>query len=110
MKLWAIRNKHTKLFIPTPRTHRGFSWETASSSDKPRLHWSKRAAQNALTAWLAGTWKNQFSGATYFEPPEYEGPAPFKPSPDDNRKREEMEIVEFSLEETLEPSPNLPAA
>lgn len=52
MKAWAVRNKHTKLYIPWGPSQRSNSYEEPTSVDKPRLFLSKRGAQNMLTSWL----------------------------------------------------------
>lgn len=57
MKVWALRNKETGLYIPMGEHGRNNSCMEPTSKDRPRLHTSKRAAVNTLTAWLAGKWR-----------------------------------------------------
>lgn len=98
MKVWAIRDKNTKLYIPDSRSYK--SHEEATSSDRPRIYFSKRSVQNSLTAWLRGKWNQSTSGGyTYFGEPDYE--IITEPVKDESRKRENMEIVEFSLVELV---------
>ena len=95
MKTWAIRVKGTKMFLPSVRS--GQSYSEPSDSKYPRLHKSKRGAQNALTAWLQGHWVQKTTGGySYFGEPDFET-ITFASKKIESRKRENMEIVEFEL-------------
>ncbi len=58
MKAWAIREKSTGLFLTAKRGSFTFDEPRAGT---PRLHLSKRSAQNTLTTWLAGytSWERE---------------------------------------------------
>lgn len=97
MKTWAIRVKNTELYLPTARNSHSYSEPT--NIKYPRFHKSKRGAQNALIAWLQGHWIQKTTGGyTWFGEPDFET-ATFVNEEVPDRKRENMEIVEFELKE-----------
>jgi hypothetical protein len=97
MKTWAIRLKETDKYLPVSRGGNSYVEPTSSTISYPRLHKSKRGAQNALTAWLQGHWIQKTTGGySYFGEPDFETET-FANKKIESRKRENMEIVEFDL-------------
>ena len=82
MIVYAIRNKHTKLFIPAGKARHARTFDEAKSKDKPRLHATLSGCKNTLNMWLKGRW-NFIEGIKYTH----------------TRKPEDMEIVAFELTE-----------
>lgn len=100
--VYAIRHKPTGLCMPALRA--GFSYWEPTTDDhtglRPRLMFTLKSAQNALSAWLQGQWKRN-QGTSY----DWEGiPEGYDEvvvsGPKQPRRREDMEIVVLSLEET----------
>jgi hypothetical protein len=98
MKAWALRNKHTKLYLTAKRG--SFSFDEPKVGT-PRLHLSKRSAQNTLTTWLLGYvhWKTTPTTYDAFNG-DYDGGEVIRQyTKKPQRIRENMEIVEFDLVE-----------
>lgn len=114
MRTYAIRHIPTGAFMPSrmfrsrgggwsnwiPQTPAPDGWRGCDGFDKnPRVFFTKRSVQNALTAWLMGVHRREtWSGHDWEGIPDssdehviVDGPLP--------RLREEMEIVEFDLME-----------
>lgn len=96
MQAWAIRLRGTNKWLTAKRG--SFSFDEPKEGT-PRLHLSKRSAQNTLTTWLLGRahWKampvtyDSYNG-------EYDGGDIIKTNQKvPTRLRENMEIVEFEL-------------
>ena len=108
MQAWAIRHKPTGRFMPArmSRSGRG-GWShwcpitpgAQGFEPHPRLMFTQRSAQNALSMWLQGEWRNVTSVPTgYFD--DDGGDSELVPSePLVPRVREDMEIVLFALVE-----------
>jgi hypothetical protein len=93
MKVYAVRQKSTGLFIPRLETgkRRGGSWLEPSNEREPRIFHNKQAARAFLSNWLQGIFKNE----THIN---YEGTDEGTwavPEKQHHRKKEDMEIVEF---------------
>ena len=110
MNVYAIRHKPTGSWMPARmfRTSgKGWSyWAPADpSSDKPynknpRIFYTLQSARNALTAWLQGEWVRGTVREGDWETGYYEVDAePIPNNPPVERKRDDMEIVIFHLEE-----------
>lgn len=98
MRLYAIRHKPTgNYLLQRNRLRGGSAEEPLPWTDKrhPRFFPNPTNAKKALTAWLAGRWKDVYS-RPYYGDLEYDGP---EPVPVPERRREDMEIVEFLLAE-----------
>lgn len=98
MKVYAVRQKSTGLFIPRLETgkRRGGSYTEPTDEREPRIFHNRLAARSFLGNWLQGKFQvhtPQYSSG--FEPPEPELTVVKQPQ----RKKEDMEIVEFSLRE-----------
>lgn len=102
MKIWVIRNIHTKLYFPEPRGRegRGGSFtmpDQPGTSDNIRLFRSKLSASRFLGSWLrgevhhsSGSYEDYCSGGReYYE----ENEIVHKP----DRKREDIEIIEKEI-------------
>lgn len=103
MLLYAIRLKGTNKYLPARLKRRGFSYDVPTEMRiglPPRLHPTLRGAQNALTAWLQGEWVQEttYSGE-WGDEADVEVYPKEPPIP---RKREDMEIVIFTLNEVYE--------
>lgn len=103
MFVYAIRLKNTKKYLPAywedrinKRITRGFSNTEPTDKVPPRLHFTKKAAENALTAWLQGVWEPKSSTNSYGEYDYDCGPMTIK-----GRIKEDMEIVCFKLKEVI---------
>jgi hypothetical protein len=102
--LYAIRHKETGSFMPDVRGHQS-EWDPPKVGDLiivgyiPRLFPTYRSAANSLAAWLQGVWGRDTGTETDgWEHPVYTyltEPMVMKAKPD--RRREDMEIVEFEL-------------
>lgn len=90
MIVYAIRNKHTGLFIPAGKKGNAHTFEEATSKDKPRIHHTSSGCKNALNMWLQGKW--QFYSY-------YNDECELDAKKVNTRKKEDMEIVEFLLQE-----------
>lgn len=92
MKVYAVRQKSTGLFIPRLETgkRRGGSYLEPSNEREPRIFHNKKAAQAFLGNWLQGIFKRD----TYMtmDGVEDDGTTTI---PQTHRKKEDMEIVEF---------------
>lgn len=103
MKVYAIKHKPTDEWMPHRvfKSARGWSyWEPGLKGyephdPNPRIFFTRKAAENSLTMWLQGCWEEQISKGSYFDGPEHEGIAPTNPKQE--RRREDMEIVELDL-------------
>lgn len=106
MKVYAIRHKGTGRFMPAQvhRTAGGWSyWDPfavvpnySPACSAPRLFFTKRSAQNALTAWLQGEWQREVRHASsMFEDDSWDELVP--QAPIHSRYRVDMEIVEGDL-------------
>ena len=102
MKVYAVRQKSTGLFIPRLETgkRRGGSWLEPSSEREPRFFHNRRAALSFLGNWLQGIFKNEH----HEYPLEGYVEAYAVPVKQPHRKKEDMEIVEFDC---IEVRPNL---
>lgn len=87
LKIYAVRNKLTKLFLSKGKSR---TQTAASFSNKPRLFTTSSGAKNAMNAWSKGIWQIGYTNT--LEGPEYGGPEPPKNKPED-RKLEELEVV-----------------
>lgn len=98
-EVYAIRNKHTGLYLPD-RQGRGYSNDEPTSPARPRLFWKLTSARMALRAWLKGRWLCKKSGGySIADSFGYEYDEEIKIIPVESRKAEDMEIVVFSLVE-----------
>ena len=91
MIAYAIKVKDTVYYLPHRNKSRGFSYDEPIVTNSPRLFWSLRSAQNALTAWCQGIFKLVNSHDEYGD--DYYIDVTTQP----HRKRENMEIVKFRL-------------
>ena len=93
MKVYAVRQKSTGLFIPRLETgkRRGGSWLEPSNEREPRFFHNKKAAQSFLGNWLQGIFKNE--NHSDYESGIVETYA--VPEKQPHRKKEDMEIIEF---------------
>lgn len=96
-RVFVIRDRTTGGVLPA-RKGRGFTNDEPIVGAPPRLFWKRSHAQIALTVWLKGrhvahrgSYDNGLDGPEYDEDLEI--------IPVASRKVENMEIVEFSLEE-----------
>ena len=103
MKVYAVRQKSTGLFIPRLETgkRRGGSFLEPSNEREPRFFHNRAAAQAFLSNWLQGIFKTHRT--TDWETGDTEPELEIVPQL--HRKKEDMEIVEF---ECIEVSPNGP--
>jgi hypothetical protein len=87
MKVFAVRQKSTGLFIPRLETgkRRGGSHLEPSNVREPRIFHNRQAARAFLSNWLQGIFKNE---GGYFE---MEVNIVKQP----HRNKDDMEIVEF---------------
>jgi len=101
-KLYAIREIETGWWMPQakPTTVRGASHVAPDPYAKPRLFWTRKSAENALSAWCQGIWKMESGGSSFdsFEPPEPE----LTTEKVEGRRREDFEIVPLNLHEVVE--------
>jgi hypothetical protein len=97
MEVFAIRVFGTTKYLPMRKKSRGFSYDEPTDEKPPRLFYTKRSAQNALTAWLQGVWENHTVTSGYYGEDVDVYPEPKKV---EGRQREMMEIVKFQLHET----------
>jgi hypothetical protein len=98
MKAFAIRDKNTKLYLTAKRG--SFTFDEPKQGT-PRLHLTKRSAQNTLTTWLLG-YVDWHTTPTSYDPfnGDYDGGEVIRQyTKKEHRKRENMEIVEFDLVE-----------
>jgi hypothetical protein len=97
MKVYAVRQKSTGLFIPRLETgkRRGGSWLEPSNEREPRIFHSRLAARAFLGNWLQGIFKNERH--ENWEGGDVEIYA--IPVKQPHRKKEDMEIVEFDCVE-----------
>jgi len=93
MKVYALRDKNTKLYLPWGKHARNNSRENFTTSDKPRIFNTKKSASNARTAWLAGIWR--MTGGYINYTGEYD--SSLEPRPVTGRIKENIEIVTFEL-------------
>ena len=111
MIVYAIRHKPTQQFMPTRLNRSPGGWshwspgyvhpeygEDKPHDPNPRLFFTPIAARNALAMWLQGTWKRDRGTAWNLEGPEDWDHVLVNPPPAP-RRREDMEIVRFTLEE-----------
>lgn len=99
MKVWAIRQKGTDKYLQLHRSSNTFY--TTSNKPRIRFHPTKRGAVNTLTAWLQGkiTWRRAPSTYDAFNGEYDGGEVIMEYDKKADRKREEMEIVEFDITE-----------
>ena len=109
MDVFAIKHKPTGKWMPTRlnKIYGGWSYWEPTSQDRAhdenrRLFFTRRSAQNALTAWLMGEHRRE-SGTTY----DWEGIRDdydhhIIEKPKVPRLREDMEIVRLELREVIE--------
>lgn len=92
--VYAIRHNPTDAFLPSGRS-RGFTHDepTPANVKVPRLFLSRRAANLALKAWLAGEWREEIHYDGYSEVDR----SSFEISPRPDRIPSEVAIVEISL-------------
>lgn len=98
--VWAIRHRPTETYMPQLSNGKRYTYVEVDqfSPSKPRIFLSHRRAAAALTAWLAGEWKGTKIYQDHNGELDVFGPAP-PDSPPPDRKREDMELVEFNLTE-----------
>lgn len=100
MKVFAIRHKPTGLLMPHLRGGRGYTVvgldQFTNGNRLPRLLETRIGAQRALTAWLKGAWEQHTDYGEYGPEGSYSEPPA---TPPEDRKAEQMEIVEFRLTE-----------
>lgn len=99
IKLFFIRNVHTKLYMPKPGGYygRGGSFDEPTNDGKnARIFTSERAAKIALTAWLKGKFKHT-SGTGYDWEGNRDDYEEVDIIPQPHRKREDMEIIEREI-------------
>ena len=107
MELYAIRLKGTNKYLPSRKRGTAFSYSepTPCTEELPRFHHSEERAKAVLTQWLKGWHHKWRSGGhnTIFGEDDWEEGIDIK-TPDIPRKREDMELVKFTLVElaTLE--------
>lgn len=90
MKIYALRSKHTGLFMSWPRgsrRNRGGSLGEFDTIDSPRLFRSPRAAVTFATHWKRGIYQTEY----------YKGEPNTKLIPVASRILTKVELVEFSL-------------
>jgi hypothetical protein len=91
MKIYAIQNINTKLFLSEGKR---LARTSADFSDKPRLFNNKRAATNAMTCWVLGIWRNKIDDYG-----EQEGPSPPDKIPNDRKENSQfLKVVEAEVE------------
>lgn len=97
--VYALRNRHTGLYLPD-RRGKGYTNDEPTSKDRPRLHWSRRSAVSAARAWLKGVWVKKSSNPCRLDS-EYgwECDEWTEIRRVATRKAEDMEIVAFKLTE-----------
>ena len=97
--VYALRNKHTGLYLPD-RQGKGYTNDEPTSKARPRLHWSRRAAEMALRAWLKSVWTRRTEGGyRYDHAMEVECDEWTEVRRVETRRADDMEIVEFKLTE-----------
>lgn len=101
--VFALRHKPTGNWLPATRYGKGASFDEplplAKCPRGPRLFFNYQSARNALIAWLQGQYSKvspDFNLGQIFS----DDNVRYAYTPIQSRKREEMEIVEFSLQET----------
>lgn len=101
MTIYAIRHKPTGNYILQRNRVSGGTFEEPlpwTGKRHPRFFPNPTNAKKALTAWLKGAWEESYSKHWETGELEYEGPCPIvRPE----RRREDMEIVEFKVEEAV---------
>jgi hypothetical protein len=94
-RMFRTQGSGWSYWIPGPAPE---GWAGCDGHDKnPRLFYSLRSAQNALTMWLQGVWKRDQGTTTDWEgiPDGYDDMKVNEPPI--KRKREDMEVVELEL-------------
>lgn len=99
--VYAIRHQPTGLCMPA--LSGGYSyWEPTTANHEgmhPRLFFTLKSAQNALSAWLQGQWKReQWSGYDWEGIPDGYDKMTIK-KPPAPRRRDDMKIVVLDLTE-----------
>jgi hypothetical protein len=104
MKVYAVRQKSTGLFIPRLETgkRRGGSHLEPSNEREPRVFHNRLAARTFLSNWLKGIYRHEVYMT--MDGPEDDGNT-IVPQP--HRKKEDMEIVEFTCFEIAPNGPNI---
>ena len=96
----AIKLKGTDKYLPIMwRKRCGFSHTEPTNEQIPRLFPSLRSAQNALTAWLQGYWRQETSRSGLYGEDVDCYTVPYASV--EGRKRENMEIVKMEIKEKL---------
>lgn len=100
MMAYAIKLKGTDKYLPILWRHRsGFSHTEPTNEQLPRLFPTLRSAQNALTAWLQGHWRQETNRSGFDGEDVDVYTVPYESV--EGRKRENMEIVKMEIKETL---------
>jgi len=86
---YAIKHKPSGGFLPQGLRNRGFTHNEPSTHDPPRLFTNTKGAKCALTWWLKGETIQEWAYDDY----------EIMTSRKENRKSEEMEIVEILVSE-----------
>ncbi len=100
--LYAIRRKGTDKYLPVRERQYGhsFSEPTSIEEAQPRLFFTDKSVKAALTSWLQGEHRKTRSGG-YSYSGEYDYEEFIDVIPKKDRKRENMEIVEFNAIEVI---------
>lgn len=97
---FAIRKRGTDLWMLRRRSGRGYTNDapqTIGMKDAPRLFVSRRGAILAISAWAEGVWaRSAGRGGDMFGEDDYDD---VKVTARPERRKEDLEIVEFELRE-----------
>ena len=96
--VWAVRHKPTGFWLGG-HAHYSNTWCEPYASNRPRLFFTKRGAQNSLTAWLQGRQSIEYGTRMDWQGKDDFAKRKIEHVPE--RKREDMEIVELQLTEIL---------
>lgn len=100
--VYAIKHVPTKRLMPQRRGAGHSYWEPTEDIGEPRnprLFFTMRSAQNALTAWLQGIWRSDLNVTTDWEGNSESSNDLTINEPDVPRTRADMAIVAFKVTE-----------
>lgn len=101
IKVWAILHVTTGNYLPFHQSKSGFSYDEPSTKTRPRLFYTKKAATQALAAWLKGQYEAvyEMESESWEMPRQYRVFAGCKIVEVPYRKKLLMKVVEFDLVE-----------
>ena len=95
MKLWAIKQISTGLFLPAGGKGLGGHTKQEPCSDRaPRIFTLERVAASAMRAYVAGQWREWNGINSYSGEWEYDGPEPARGT---QRDKDDFTVVPITL-------------